>query len=107
METIIGRIKKIIENENVSVRVFEEKIGTSQGVINKSINANADIKGSLLNRIVEIYPHYNLEWIITGNGDMIKTDDDFLETVNKLKSFYEKFKSKWAAILADRKKTVK
>ena len=41
------------------------------------------------------------------NGEMLKTDDDFLEMVNKLKSFYEKFKSKWAAILADRKKTVK
>ena len=36
-----------------------------------------------------------------------KTDDDFLEMVNKLKTYYEKFKSKWASILADRKKTVK
>jgi hypothetical protein len=39
------------------------------------------------------------------NGEMIKTDDDFIERINKLKSFYEIFKSKWAKILASRKKT--
>jgi len=27
--------------------------------------------------------------------------------INKLKTFYEKFKSKWAKILASRKKTIK
>ena len=39
------------------------------------------------------------------NGEMIKTDDDFLEMINKLKVFYEKFKSKWAKVLATRKQT--
>jgi hypothetical protein len=39
------------------------------------------------------------------NGTMMKTDDNFLEMINKLKSYYEKFKSKWAKILNNRKKT--
>lgn len=39
------------------------------------------------------------------NGEMIKTDDDFLEMINKLKVYYEKFKSKWAKVLASRKQT--
>ena len=38
------------------------------------------------------------------NGTMIKVDDDYSEIVTKLKTFYEKFKQKWAKILADRKK---
>jgi hypothetical protein len=38
-------------------------------------------------------------------GDMINTDDDFLEFVQKLKAYYEKFKSKWAKILGSRKLT--
>ena len=38
-------------------------------------------------------------------GDMIKTDDKFLEMVGKLKSYYEKFKSKWSKVIAVRKKT--
>ena len=39
------------------------------------------------------------------NGEMLKTDDDFLEMINKLKVYYEKFKSKWAKVLASRKQT--
>jgi hypothetical protein len=39
------------------------------------------------------------------NGEMLKTDDEFLEMINKLKVFYEKFKSKWAKVLASRKQT--
>lgn len=39
------------------------------------------------------------------NGTAIKVDEDFLETINKLQQFYEKFKSKWAKILAQRKRT--
>jgi hypothetical protein len=38
-------------------------------------------------------------------GDMINTDDDFLEFIQKLKSYYEKFKSKWAKVLGNRKLT--
>jgi hypothetical protein len=40
------------------------------------------------------------------NGDMIKLDENLTELVNKLTSFYEKFKSKWAKVIAARKKTV-
>jgi hypothetical protein len=37
------------------------------------------------------------------DGDMIKTDEEFMQTLDKLKAYYEKFKSKWGKILADRK----
>jgi len=39
------------------------------------------------------------------NGDMMKVDEDFLEMINKLQQFYQKFKSKWGRVLASRKKT--
>ena len=39
------------------------------------------------------------------NGEMLKADDEFLEMINKLKVYYEKFKSKWAKVLASRKQT--
>jgi len=39
------------------------------------------------------------------NGDMMKVSDDFLDFVTKLKQYYDKFKSKWAKVLASRKKT--
>ena len=39
------------------------------------------------------------------NGTMIKLDEDFLELVNKIKTYYEKFKSRWSKIIASKKKT--
>jgi uncharacterized protein YlzI (FlbEa/FlbD family) len=37
------------------------------------------------------------------NGNMVKVDDETLETINKLKNFYDKFKSKWSRVLVSRK----
>ena len=56
---------------------------------------------------------YDLEFMFTIgekngvyiNGQMMKVDDEFLDFVNKLKQYYDKFKSKWAKVLASRKKT--
>jgi hypothetical protein len=38
------------------------------------------------------------------NSEMSKVDEDFIETLKKIQAFYEKFKSKWSKVLADRKK---
>ena len=38
------------------------------------------------------------------NSEMSKVDEDFIETLKKIQSFYENFKSKWSKVLADRKK---
>jgi uncharacterized protein YlzI (FlbEa/FlbD family) len=37
------------------------------------------------------------------NGNMVKVDDETLETIKKLKNFYDKFKSKWSRVLVSRK----
>jgi len=39
------------------------------------------------------------------NGQMVKVDQEFLELINKLQQFYQKFKSRWGKVLAVRKKT--
>lgn len=39
------------------------------------------------------------------NGTMMQIDEEFLELIDKLKKYYEKFKSKWSKVIAVRKKT--
>lgn len=39
------------------------------------------------------------------NGTMMKVDKNYLDMLNKLQVYYEKFKSKWAKVLGSRKKT--
>lgn len=71
---MIERISKIIENEQISVRAFEQKINASNGLIRKAIANNTDIQSKWISAIVENYPQYNTEWLVTGKGDMLKTD---------------------------------
>jgi len=68
---------------------------------------NVEWSGKLIDFDVDFFLSIGEESGIYINGEMIKTDDEFLEMINKLKTFYEKFKSKWAKILASRKKTIK
>jgi hypothetical protein len=39
------------------------------------------------------------------DSEMVKVDQDFDVMIDKLRKFYEKFKSKWAKIIAQRKRT--
>lgn len=39
------------------------------------------------------------------NGQMVKVDEEFLGLISKIQQYYQKFKSRWAKVLASRKKT--
>ena len=39
------------------------------------------------------------------NSQMTKVDAEFIDIVEKLKSFYDLFSAKWAKVIANRKKT--
>lgn len=68
---------------------------------------NVEWSGKIIDFDVEFFFSIGEENGIYINGDMIKTDEKFLELIEKLKNYYEKFKSKWAKILASRRKTKK
>lgn len=68
---------------------------------------NVEWSGKIIDFDIEFFFTIGEENGVYINGQMIKTDDKFLDMVNKLKTFYEKFKSKWAKIMASRKKTKK
>jgi transcriptional regulator with XRE-family HTH domain len=71
---ISNRLLQIIKNEGLSVRSFEEKINVSQSTISKTINNGKDVSGNILKKTLEIFPHYNAEWLVTGKGEMLKNN---------------------------------
>ncbi len=71
---MIERIGKIIENEGVSTRAFEQKISASNGLIRKAIANNTDIQSKWVTMIVDKFPHYSTDWLLTGEGPMLKKD---------------------------------
>jgi hypothetical protein len=66
---------------------------------------NVEWSGKIVDFDVDFFFSIGEENGIYINGDMIRTDEKFLEMIGKLKTYYEKFKSKWAKIMSQRKKT--
>jgi hypothetical protein len=66
---------------------------------------NVEWSGKLIDEDIEFIFTIGEDSGIYINGDMVKLDEEFLEMLNKLQQFYQKFKSKWGKVLANRKKT--
>lgn len=73
MRNILSRIQEIASNEGLTIGAMERSIGASKGVLSRAINNGTDIQAKWLNTIVENYPQYSAEWLLTGKGDMLKT----------------------------------
>jgi hypothetical protein len=66
---------------------------------------NVDWSGKIIDEDIDFTFTIGENSGIYIDGSMIKVDEDFLEVLNKLQQFYQKFKSKWGKVLASRKKT--
>ena len=66
---------------------------------------NVDWSGKIIDEDIDFTFTIGENSGIYINGEMIKVDEDFLNMINKLQQFYQKFKSKWGRVLASRKKT--
>ena len=67
---------------------------------------NVEWSGKILENDIEFFYTINEPNGIYINGQMIKIDQDYLETINKLQAYYEKFKNKWSKIVATRQEDV-
>lgn len=66
---------------------------------------NVEWSGKLIDEDLEFIFTIGEDSGIYINGQMVKVDKEFLDLINKLQQYYQKFKSKWGKVLASRKKT--
>ena len=81
------RLKAFLELEGLSVRQFENIIGSSDGKIAKFIQTNSSLKSDTLCKIMEFFPQLSITWLLTGNGSMLiseeatSNDDEYSKVV--------------------------
>ena len=71
----------------------------------KIYKTNVEWSGKILDMDIDFMYSISENNGVYIEGTMMKIDDNFLMLVGKLKNYYQKFKSKWAKVLASRKKT--
>lgn len=96
--------EKIAFQETMDEFVNEVSDLVDFGVLNVYKN-NVEWSGKVIDEDLEFVLSIGEESGIYINGQMVKVDAEFLDLINKLQQFYQKFKSKWGKVLASRKKT--
>ena len=91
--TVKDRLKLFCKKSGMPISVFEKSINVSNGYIN-SISKGLGI--DILNTIIEKYSNLNIEWVLSGKGNMLKTshEDSKLSSLEVVKSHKPKYTEK-------------
>ena len=79
-----ARLKQYIDYQNLSVRAFEEKTLITQGTVSRTIKNKLVLSGENIIKISKRWPSLNMEWLLTGENEMIRSEE------NKLKEMLKK-----------------
>ena len=72
---IIDRIKQFIDKKGISISAFEKSVGMSNASFAKSLKSGGAIGTDKLENILYTYPDLSPVWLLTGEGDMLRTAD--------------------------------
>lgn len=103
-ETSITTDDKISFQETMNEFVSEVSDLTDFGPLNLYKNS-VEWSGKIIDHDIEFFMVIGEQNGVYINGNQLKLDEKFMDTISKLTAFYEKFKSKWAKVIAGRKKT--
>lgn len=70
------RIIQIMEMENLSSTLFAEKLGISKAVVSHILNGRNNPSLDVVSRIIQEMPYINSDWLINGDGKMLKEGYD-------------------------------
>ena len=71
-KTVKQRLIKFIKYKSISQGKFEKAIGVSNGFVN---NISKSIGVEKVQRISDVFPELNMGWVLTGEGEMLKTEE--------------------------------
>ena len=74
----VDRIMQFIKYAGLSARQFDISIGASNGYTLRMQKNKASVGSDVIENIVATYPQLNLVWLITGEGEMIKSETEIL-----------------------------
>lgn len=76
--TVKERLIKFAKSQERSVRAFESNAGLGYGYVNA---IRVSIQPDKIKSIASHYPELNIDWLLTGNGNMINDSGNELEKV--------------------------
>lgn len=89
---IHDRIRKIIKDEDLSISEFERIIGAGPNTVSSCLRRQSSIGHKVLQGVAKMFPHYSIEWLVTGkesnNKEVVtrikKINREMNQEINKL-----------------------
>lgn len=91
-KTVTQRLDIIINMLGENANSFSGKIGVTRSTIAGAISRNKGVNTDLLQKITDVFPAINIDWIVTGKGNKFKDSSTELQIVESAKSgvpYYE------------------
>ncbi len=92
--SIKDRTRLFVKSQQITIKAFEKSINASNGYIN---NITRSISLEKIDLIVENYPVLNIEWLLTGKGEMLKALTDLNEPESQYVNEDEKTRASMTA----------
>ena len=73
MANILNRVALFAQNEGITIGSIEKTIGASKGVLSRALAQGTDVQAKWIKGIVENYPSLSPDWLLTGEGDMLRS----------------------------------
>ena len=111
--TMHGKDQKDLQITSLEKESFQETMDEFVGEVSDMVDFNSlnvyedsvEWSGRLIEFDMDFMYRIGETNGVYVDSEMVKVDQDFDMMIDKLRTFYEKFKSKWAKIIASRKKT--
>lgn len=69
----IHNIYKFIDFKAITVSEFSKRVAVSNGYFAKQRGTDGAVSSNIIEKIVIEYPEINTEWLLTGQGTMLKS----------------------------------
>lgn len=73
---MVNRITKLIESTGLNPTAFAAKIGVQQMTLWGQLNGKRKLSLETVLAILNAYPDVSAEWLMRGNGSMLKGQED-------------------------------
>lgn len=80
------RIRKVLESQGITLNAISKSMGYPQSNLNKQVNFATSISLKTMLVILDYAKNVSSEWLLRGEGEMLKSESSNLEIVEELKA---------------------
>ena len=79
------RILQFIEYKGIGITNFFKKTGIKRGFLDTD-KLDSSVSDMFLAKIIAVFPELNIEWLLTGEGDMLRKEGVIQQAHNNISS---------------------